>query len=174
MSRLSKTDGIKIKRLKNPFYSLFRLSSSPEYIMEIYGKLYLIRVYNGGGAVKAVHFASDKFTVRYSKLKATSYRPGVGRVSRYRGIGVGASVRLLMPINLPRELSGREYTELLIFNPAPSEVSFVVEERNSIRAAFTGDIVCGRRIFTASTFEIFADREARRIRLQRQSGEYIL
>ncbi len=171
MRRLSKVKEIEIKRVKNPFSSLFILSKTPEYIVKIYENTYIVRCYNGGSAVKAVHFASDKFTVRYSKLKATSYRPGVGRISKPRGIGVGASVRLLHPVELPAELKDCEYTEVIIFNPAPSEVSFVVKEKNSIRAAFTGDTVCGRKIFTASTFEIFADREARRIRIERQTGQ---
>ena len=38
------------------------------------------------------------------------------------------------------------------------------EEKTSIKVAFTGDEIFGRRIFTTSTFEIFVDREARRIK----------
>ncbi len=167
MKRLSKTDGIEIKRIGCPILSLVRFSKTPEYIMDIFGERYYIRCYNGGGVSKSVHFANGKFSVRYSHVRSYYYRPGVGRIVRTRGFNLGAAVKIIPEIQLPKALQDVDFREILIFNPAPTEVSYVVKEKNSIRAAFTGDVVYGRQIFTASTFEIFADREARRIKTER-------
>ncbi len=169
MKRLDMIEGISVHRLVNPFLSLVKHQRTPEYIVDIYGNIYLVRCYNGFGAGRSVHFASGRFTSRYSKLKGYYYRAGMGRVVKTRGFAFGASVKIIEPITLPRSVTEKGYTEVLIFNPAPSEVSYVVKEKNSIRAAFTGDEVYGRRIFTAATFEIFADREARRIRLSAEN-----
>ncbi len=173
--RLEGIEGIEVKRLKCPFTSLIRMSRSPEYIVNIYENSYLVRCYNGGGVGKSVHFASPRFTARYSKMRGYYYRAGMGRVVKTRGFTFGSSVKIIEPIALSNGNFTKNYTEVLIFNPAPEDVTFVVKEKTSIRAAFTGDTVYGRRIFTASAFEIFADREARRIRLSENNyniGEF--
>ena len=62
----------------------------------------------------------------------------------------------------------RKLVPVLIFSPAPNEVSYVTETKNSIRVAFSGDRVYGARIFTASTFLTIADREYRESLLQKK------
>lgn len=172
MKRLSRIEGVEIKRLTNPLKSLVRLSKTPEYIVKIYDKIYLVRAYNGGNISNVVHFASERFTVRFSRLKTASYSSPRGSFFSVRGFSVGGKVIILSPIACPSELLGREYTEVVVFNPAPGEVSYVIEEKTSIKVAFTGDEIYGRKIFTASTFEIFVDREARRIRDERLGNYY--
>lgn len=171
---LSKLENVQVNLKKNPFLSLFCISKTPEYIITVYDKIYALRLYNGGSGAMAVHFANKRFSVRYSRMKTATYAPRRGGifVSRLRGFTLGAKV-VVIPEMLPtEELLRKDYTEVLVFNPAPSEVSYVVKEKNSIRAAFTGDEVCDRRIFTASTFEIFIDREARRIKDERLGNYY--
>ena len=64
-------------------------------------------------------------------------------------------------------------TDDYVTNPKFKDLymSYVTEGKTSIKVAFTGDEVYGRKIFTASTFEIFVDREARRIRNEREMPE---
>ena len=169
MNRIAKIKGVTVKRRANPFLSLFRLSREAEYTVEVYGRRYAVRIYNGEGGGNAVHFANEKFTVVYSRLK-TGIAPR-GRFFTLRGFSVGAKVKVLPKLTVPEEFRGRDFCEVILFNPAPAEVSYVVKEKTSIRVAFTGDEIFERRIFTASTFEIFIDREARRIKDER-AGEY--
>ena len=162
--RISKLDGVSLEWCENPFLSLIKISHTPDLIVKIYDDTYLVRVYNGVGSGNAVHFATEKFTVCYTGIKTAVYVPRRGRLFSLRGFNVGASVKVLPPIETPLGLSAGEYTEVILFNPAPTEVSYVVKEKTSIKVAFTGDEVFGRKIFTTSTFEIFVDREARRIK----------
>lgn len=162
--RISKIEGVSLRWLANPFLSLIKLSDTPELSVKIYDDTYLVRIYNGVGGGNAVHFATEKFTVCYSGIKTAVYMPRRGRLLSFRGFNIGAHVKVLNPIKVPDGLCAGEYTEVVLFNPAPSEVSYVVEEKTSIKVAFTGDEIYGRKIFTTSTFEIFVDREARRIK----------
>lgn len=162
--RISKIEGVSLRWLANPFLSLIKLSDTPELSVKIYDDTYLVRIYNGVGGGNAVHFATEKFTVCYSGIKTAVYMPKCGRLLSFRGFNIGAHVKVLNPIKVPDGLCDGEYTEVVLFNPAPSEVSYVVEEKTSIKVAFTGDEIYGRKIFTTSTFEIFVDREARRIK----------
>ena len=162
--RMSKIEGVSLQWLANPFLSLIKLSDAPELSVKIYDDTYLVRIYNGVGGGNAVHFATEKFTVCYSGIKTAVYMPRRGRLFSLKGFNVGAHVKVLNPIKVPDGLCDGKYTEVVLFNPAPSEVSYVVKEKTSIKVAFTGDEIYGRRIFTTSTFEIFVDREARRIR----------
>ncbi len=167
IKRLSKIEGVKILNLKNSYHSLFSMSKDAEYYLSIYGDVYLVRVYNGGGASNAVHFASERFTVKFSRMKSVVFMPHSPRARRpisLKGFNFGGSIKIVEPICKPEFMGDREYSEILVFNPAPGDVSYVSPEKTKIKIAFTGDEVYGRRIFTASTFEIFVDREARRIR----------
>jgi hypothetical protein len=166
IKRISSIEGVSASWLKNPFISLVRLSDTPEIAVKIYDDCYLIRLYNGGGGGNAVHFATEKFTVCYSRIKIKNavYTPKRGRLFTLSGFNVGARVKVMPDLVIPDELNTSKYTEVLLFNPAPTEVSYVVKEKTSIKVAFTGDEIFGRRIFTTSTFEIFVDREARRIK----------
>jgi hypothetical protein len=158
--------------LKNPLLTLFRFSREAEYTVNVWGENYVIRTYNGDGGGNAVHFATEKFTVLYSRLKTGVYTPRNGRIFTMKGFSIGAKVKVLPSLIQPPELSGRDFCEVIIFNPAPTEVSYVAREKTSIKVAFTGDEIYGRKIFTASTFEIFIDREARRIKDERMGVYY--
>ena len=172
MKRISKLEGVSVNMLKNPILSLLRFSKEAEYTVDVYGKKYAIRTYDGMGSGNAVHFANEKFTVVYSRLKTGVYAPRSVRFITLKGFSIGAKVRVLPELIPPRELVGRDFCEVIIFNPSPTEVSYVSKEKTSIKIAFTGDEMYGRKIFTASTFEIYVDREARRIKDERLGVYY--
>ena len=169
LKKLSKIEGVELTFLNNPWVSIFRVSKTADILIKIYGNPYFVRIYNGGSPTKAVHFANEKFSVCYSRLKSVTYTAR-GRFLNVKGFNFGGNVRVVEKLTPKNEYES--FTEILVFNPAPSEVSFVVKEKNSIKAAFTGDLIYGRKIFTASTLEIFVDREARRIRDERRMGVF--
>ena len=72
-------------------------------------------------------------------------------------------MRILPKLRIPDEyeLSRKKIVPVLIFNPAPHDVTYVTPEKNKVVAAFTGDTVYTEKIYTASTFVTFADRYAR-------------
>ena len=77
------------------------------------------------------------------------------------------SVKILPKLQIPEEyvirdeFDERKVVPVLLFNPAPCEVSYVSEAKTSIKVAFTGDEFYGMQIFTASTFVSYADRMMR-------------
>lgn len=72
----------------------------------------------------------------------------------------GGHVNVMGDMNVTGD---KRIEKILLFSPAPYEVSYVTEERSTIRLAFTGDELYGYRIFTPSTFVTFIDREKRRM-----------
>lgn len=193
-----KRAGAVVKYERLPFLSFFRISRKPEITVLLGKRLYLIRIFNGGGIGKVIHFASGEYLVRFSRLRTAVYskrRLGEKIVTARSGFAVGTKVFRLPALDTSvieaygrceSNYSGAESegilgdnntpgangkyigadgiipTPVLIFNPAPGEVSYVTEEKTSIKGAFTGDSVLGTLIFTSSTFPAFAERELRR------------
>ncbi|MBQ8879498.1 MAG: hypothetical protein IJY69_01495 [Clostridia bacterium] len=152
-----------VRFYRHPLIKFGRPSTSPDLSVKVGSTLYLIRLYNGGGIDKVVHFASDHFTVRFSRMKTATYvRRGRAMLisAASRGFAVGTRVIPICPMDVST-LSGEKGVKAVpvwIFNPAPGEVSLVTEEKTSIKLAFTGDTVYGEQIFTASTFAAYAER----------------
>ncbi|MBQ9084965.1 MAG: hypothetical protein IJY24_04835 [Clostridia bacterium] len=137
-------------------------SKVPDITVQIRDTVYRLHLYSGGGGTKYVHFANERFSVVYSKWK-TVMRSSRGVHGLPRNLGLTLSVKgrvnVIPPIS-PHESKGR-CVNVLLFSPAPAEVSYVTEEKTSIRLAFTGDSFYGYRIFTPSTFAVFAERQWR-------------
>ena len=162
MRKVAALDGVTVECKKIPLLSLFTLSRTPEYVVKLPKVTYLVRTYDGGGAGSVVHFASEKFMVRFSRMKSTTHRAARGFFTLKGGFALGSRVKILPRLEYDAdEFRGSEIREVLIFNPAPSEVSYVLEQKTSIRVAFTGDEVYGVGIFTGTTFLNHIDRAAR-------------
>ena len=89
-----------------------------------------------------------------------------------RKIGI---VRILpkLKYELDRNAVGKEVIPVLIFNPAPHDVTYVTESKNRVAAAFTGDKVYDQTIFTASTFVTYADRyERERLEAKKSASSF--
>lgn len=183
ISKLRASHGAEVSFKKIPFLSLFKLSSTPEITVRLGKALYLVRTYNGSGVGRAVHFASPEFTVRYSRMKTASFSSSA-KVKRKiaslsRGFAIGSRVIRLPELCESEDIrrgappfdhrapqnDATKIIPVLIFNPAPGEVSFVTPEKTSIRVAFTGDEIYGTKIFTASTFISYVEREWRAERM---------
>lgn len=155
-----------VKYLRNPFTSYFKISKIPDVAVEIRDTVYLLRIISDGGVGRRFHFASKNFTVAFTNFMFVGV-PTVRRVTGARAyrsepLKLFKRVRIYPDIEIPKEYenSGKSITLALVFNPAPGNVSYVTESKTSIKVAFTGDEIYGQRVFTASTFAAFADREA--------------
>lgn len=158
-----------IKFARFPFLPTSLMSKKPDIIVEIGDTVYLIKLYSGG-TMKFVHFASPEYSVRFSKMRAgrfvinTRWRSGAFSAVN-SSFNVGARVFIMPEFPIPDELDGvygKKIERVLLFNPAPFEVSYVTEEKTTIKLAFTGDEFYGTKIFTASSFVAYADRETRK------------
>jgi len=164
--------GIRARILRNPVKGLFRMSEDPDASLEFGDKIYLIRFYNGRGRKTQAHFANEEYSVIFSILRIKSFFAFTGKVFAPRGghaqstTSVRVKVKILPKLRIPEEYKnaaecGKRVIPVFLFNPTPSNVSYVSDERTSIKLAFTGDEFRGIKIFTGSTLVSYAEREAR-------------
>ena len=166
---LKKLCDAKITYQRFPFLPTSMTSEKADITVEILDTVYLIRLYSGGGITKFVHFASPKYSVRFSRLKTGRFVIN-GRIrSRFvtfadSAFNVGTRVIILPDFPIPEDdrFFGKKIERVLLFNPAPNEVSYVTEEKTSIQTAFDGDEMYGIKVFTGSSFIAYADRETRK------------
>ena len=167
LTRLVKQHSGELKFLRFPFLPNSISSEKPDVSVKILDTVYLIRLYSGGGKNSHVHFASDKFSVRYMKMASKMVSSGRWRtlvvMHTTQAHTVGAKVFVMPPMKTPEELEGHENVEkIMIFNPAPNAVSYVTKEKTTIKLAFTGDEMHDMKIFTGSSFVAYADRQTRK------------
>jgi len=166
------TKNIKLKFTRGFFRSLFKISHAPDITAEIGDKIYLLRYYNGKNSRYNVHFANEEYSVRFQTLLIRSLFAVGGRLfsghSRQPQSTTTMKRKLIiMPkLEIPeeyknREALGKKIIPVIIFNPAPGEVSYVSDEKTSIKLAFTGDSFRGIKIYTATSGANFLEREAR-------------
>ena len=154
-----------------PFRPMWAVSEKPDISVRILDTVYLLRIYSGGGIASSVHFVNEKFSVVYTQVKGgmRTSRTKTGTPSLAGGVNIGTKVRILPEMKLPKEYEDSRLTveKILLLNPAPGDLTFVTEEKTSIRVAFTGDEMYGMKVFTASTFMRYADRESRKPRVEK-------
>jgi hypothetical protein len=165
-------NGAKIQYRRIPLFSLLTLSPVPEITVEIDERLYLIRLMGTGSSHRRVHFANPQYTVTIKGKRARGSM-AVASTNQFRNQMLvripdysrpkSGRVRILPPLRIPCKIntSGKTVVPVLIFNPAPHDVTYVTAEKNKVVAAFTGDTVYDQMIFTASTFVTYADRQTR-------------
>ena len=148
-----------------PFRPMWMTSKLPDISVKIFNTVYLLRIYSGEGFARSVHFVNEKYSVVYTQVKGGTRRPRTHREmpSLLGGVNIGAVVNILPPMEIPKEYEGERvhFEEILLLNPAPLDLTYVTKEKTSIRIAFTGDDLYGMKVFTASTFMRYADRESR-------------
>ena len=156
---------------------MWMASEMPDIKIEILNTVYLVRLYSGGGSAHSVHFASANYSTVYMRLLRSQRAPqgsGASSLSMSSGMNISAKVIYLPEIKIPDDLeeSGKNIVPVLILNPAPSVLSYVSDEKTSIKIAFTGDEMYGVKVFTGSTFLRYIDRMKREEeRLEREKIE---
>ena len=166
LKSLEKEVNIKLKFTRKFIPSLLKMSHAPDVCAEIGDTVYLMRFYNGRGKRTQAHFANEEYSVIFSVLLIKSLFGMSARLSRDgEPAEATASARrkviILPKLEIPIEYKEKKTVPILIFNPAPSQVSYVSDEKTSIKLAFTGDEFRGIKIFTGTTVVNFLDREAR-------------
>lgn len=164
---LKKTCNANISLQSFPYRPMWMASKKPDIIVEILDTVYLIRIYSGGGISRNVHFANECFSATYISTvggvptrRHTRRGPINPLVS---GLNIGARVIYTEPLDTsyPHSAKRKRIIPVLLLNPAPASLSYVTEKKTSIQIAFTGDDMYGMKVFTASTFAIYADRMKR-------------
>jgi len=159
---LKKSCNAKITLHKCIFLPKFKDDGKADISVEIRNTVYLLRLYSGMGISKSVHFASKNYSVIYMKMSSFRVRAG-GRVRGLNApVTVYAKVKIVPDFVIPEDRYGRlTYVPVLLFCPAPGELSYVSKEKTSVKIAFTDDEVYGMKVFTSSTFASYADRMSR-------------
>ncbi len=164
---LKKSSGASVKMRRNPLLSFFRPACRPDMTVRMGNKLYLIRFINGRSQRTTVHFATKGFYVSFVNrfILAGGVRFLLSGAGKMTGNATSSRrVAVLPEIRIPKEYDKEEGLcpiPVLIFSPAPREVTYVTKEKTSIRLAFTGDEFNGQMVFSASTFATYAEREYR-------------
>ncbi len=169
---LAKQGKFKLKFTRSFFASLFKISHAPDLIAEIGDKIYLLRYYNGKGGRYQVHFANEEYSVRFQILLIRSLFSTGGRlISGHSNVAestttVRRKVIIVPKLQIPEEYEayeelGKKIVPIMVFNPTPSSLTYVSDEKTSIKLAFTGDSFRGIKIFTGTSAANFLEREQR-------------
>lgn len=170
LKTLEREYGGKVKFLKFPLLPTRVNSPNPDAYVRILDTVYLIRLYSGGSKHHMVHFASEKFSVRYMKMAlrmlASPRRPGKGIAYAESGkaFTVSSKVFVSVPMEADEKLIGdaKHVEKILLFNPAPHAVSYVNDERTGIKLALVGDELYGMKIYTGSSFVAYATEQSKK------------
>lgn len=172
LKKLGNEKNVKIKFTRSVFSTLFGMSSLPDVCAEVGDKIYLMRFYNGRGKKTQAHFANEEYSVIYSIMLFQAVfslraRTRINSMSQVRNVSTfRRKVKIVPKLEIPAEYRnaeeyGKSVIPVLVFNPTPSEVTYVSDEKTSIKLAFTGDEFRGIKIFTGSTVVNFLEREGR-------------
>ena len=168
---LKKLCNAKISLHRCPFLPFICRSEKPDITIEILDTVYAIRLYSGISSTRFVHFVDDEYSVVYKRLRAM-VMPNRSAAKVAKGIALtyssGGHVNVMGKMSC--DTGGRKCQRILLFSPAPHEVSYVTEEKTTIRLAFTGDMLYGYKVFTPSTLITYLDREKRRIEDEKKNG----
>ena len=170
LQTLEREYGGDVKFLRFPLLPTRVGSPKPDVYIRMLDTVYLIRLYSGRGKHHMVHFASEKFSVRYMKralrMLASPRRPGKGIAYAESGKAFTVSSRVFVsvPMEAPKELIGdaKRVEKILLFNPAPHAVSYVNDERTGIKLALVGDELYGMKIYTGSSFVAYASEQCKK------------
>ena len=170
LTKLAKEYDGKLKFLRFPLLPTRTNTAKPDAYVKILDTVYLIRLYSGAGKHYMIHFASEKFSVRYMKmalrmLASTRTRgKGIAYADSRKAFTVRSKVFISKPMETPENLAAdaKHVEKILLFNPAPHGVSYVSDERTSIKLALTGDELYGMKIFTGSSFVAHATKQSQK------------
>ena len=155
--------GLTVHVSPRALFSILKPSKNADATVGIGGITYLIRFFNGRSSLSYVHFASERFAVVFSRIHISIsglFSRGSRRGARPSG-SVDTSRQKVHIIEALTSDKEKGETEVIILDPVPAEVTYVTETKTAIKAAYTGDEVYGRMIFTPETFVIYAERRKR-------------
>ena len=157
--RLAKLPGVTLEDTRPlVFFSPF-VSRKPVTRVKVYSKFYAVRLFSGKSSLYAVHIASREYAAVFMKSGGATKARRIGR--SLKAVNEGSRVYFPRTVIMKPMQALPDDKEIMLFSPAPRELTYVSEKRTSIKIAFTGDEVYGMKIFTNSTFINFIDRSTR-------------
>ncbi len=156
--KLKKIDTVGVE-ITNPLALLSKkVAKTPFAKVTVGNKVYSVRLFNGKGFRHAAHIVNERYASVFLKTGGAVKIRSLAR----RAVVTHEAPRVYFPrtVFLP-EIENDGEIPVLLFTPAPRELTYVTEERTSIKAAFTGDEVFGFKVFTKTTFANFIDRDSR-------------
>jgi len=156
---LKKIDTVTVEITNFPALFSKRVTKKPFAKIKVQEKTYAVRLFNGKGFSHAAHIVNESYAAVFMKTGgAVKVRRFVRTVT-----AVHEAARVYFPrtVFLPDVSDNQGETPILLFSPAPRELTYVTKERTSIKAAFTGDEIFGFKVFTKKTFANFIDRDSR-------------
>ena len=136
-----------------------KVTETPFAKVTVGNKVYSVRLFNGKGFRHAAHIVNERYASVFLKTGGAIKIRSLAR----RAVVTHEAPRVYFPrtVFLPDTSNANGEIPILLFSPAPRELTYVTEERTSIKAAFTGDEVFGFKVFTKTTFLNFIDRDSR-------------
>ena len=148
LKRLEGKIGAKVKILKNPLASLFRISKTPEIAVETEDKVFLMRLISAGGFFKFMHFVNEKYTVSFCRSRVFTGGDSVlGELTTY-----ARKVRIFPDYDASYDSGDKTVVNVYMFNPTPMAVTYVSEEKTSMGVAMIGAELYGYKVFTGTSF----------------------
>ena len=157
--KLKKIDTVQVQITNFAALLSKKVTKIPFAKVHVDEKVYAVRLFNGKGFRHAAHIVNERYASVFMKTGgAIKVRMFVRRVT-----AVQEAARVYFPrtVFLPDTSNDDGEIPILLFSPAPRELTYVTEERTSIKAAFTGDEIFGSKVFTKTTFANFIDRDSR-------------
>ena len=157
--RLKKIDTVGVQITNFAALLSKKVTKKPFAKVTVGEKIYAVRLFNGKGFSHAAHIVNNRYASVFLKTGGAVKVRSLAR----RAVVAHEAPRVYFPrtVFLP-EVSGEGgERQILLFSPAPRELTYVTDERTSIKAAFTGDEIFGFKVFTKTTFANFIDRDSR-------------
>ena len=156
---LSRLDGVTVENINVFAFLSPRITKKPAVRVKIRNKSYAVRLFSGKDKLHSVHIASAEYAVVFLKSGGAVTTRRFLRGARI----VKEPARIYFPktVIIPKAEKQANEEEIIIFSPAPKDLTYVTEKLNSIRAAFTGDKIYDFTVFDASSFINYIDRSSR-------------
>ena len=156
---LKKIDTVEVQITNFPALISKKVTDKPFAKVTVGRKVYAVRLFNGKGFKHAAHIVNERYASVFLKTGGATKVRTLAR----RAIVTHEAARVYFPrtVFLPNASNDDGEIPILLFSPAPRELTYVTEERTSIKAAFTGDEIFGFKVFTKTTFANFIDRDSR-------------
>ena len=145
----------KIKFLRNPILSFFKISSIPDVTVKTNEAEYLLRFITCRNRKRIWYFINDKIYVRVFRVFFAT--PGA---PRHAPIDLSKKLGHIPPIDKkyadPRT---KNMIPVLLFNPSPVEINYLDEENQKLVAG-NGSVIHGQTVYNANGFlNILGGRE---------------
>ena len=159
--KLGAIEGVRIECVRYLYFFAPGITEAPVCKITVGEKNYSVKLFHGKGHTHAVHIVNAEYASLFMKSA------GAVKVRRFvrsmRAVHEEARVYFPKTVFIPKWETESGEIPVLLFSPAPRELTYVSPERTSINVAFTGDEVYGMKIYTRTTFANFIDRSSRSI-----------